>query len=170
VAYETRSLLIATRNLEGLLDDGTSSESEESENLEDDLDEHVGDDEMEVERVSDAGKADAEVGVPDGDDGEGDGGFYEGFHFDMEGPNQDMGINPGPNVQLVFELADAGVDDRDDNDEEPWIDPEDEENFIELVWDQAESESENEDPWQTADKLERWEERERSVRGGVFSI
>jgi hypothetical protein len=69
--YKTRSLLISTRNIEKLLDDGTSSESEESEDLEDDLDKPVGDDEMEVERVSDAGKADAEVGVPDGDDGEG---------------------------------------------------------------------------------------------------
>ena len=38
---------------------------------------------MEVEWVSDAGKADAEVGVPDGDDGEGDGRFYEGFYFDI---------------------------------------------------------------------------------------
>jgi hypothetical protein len=70
--YETCSLSIATRNIEKLLDDGTSSESEESEDFEDDLDEPVGDDEMEVERVSDAGKADAEVGVPDGG---GNGGF-----------------------------------------------------------------------------------------------
>jgi hypothetical protein len=80
--YETHSLSIATRNIEKLLDDGTSSESEESEDLEDNLDEPVGDDEMEVERVSDAGKADAEVGVPDGDDGGGNSGFYEGFDAD----------------------------------------------------------------------------------------
>jgi hypothetical protein len=76
--YETCSLLIATRNIEKLLDDGTSSESEESEDLKDNLDEPVGDDEMELERVSDAGKVDAEIGVPDGDDGGGNGRFVEG--------------------------------------------------------------------------------------------
>jgi hypothetical protein len=82
LAYETRSLLIVTRNLEGLLDDDTSSESEESEGLENGIDEPPRDDELEVERDSDGGKADAEVGVPDGDDGGGNGGFVEGFNED----------------------------------------------------------------------------------------
>jgi hypothetical protein len=90
LVYETCSLLIATRNLEGLLDDDTSSESEESEGLENGIDEPPRDDELEVERDSDAGKADAEVGVPDGDDGGGSGGFDEGFDFDMGSPNQDV--------------------------------------------------------------------------------
>jgi hypothetical protein len=89
--YETRSLSIATRNIEKLLDDGTSSESEESEDLENGIDEPPRDDELEAERDSDAGKADVEVGVPDGDDGEGNGGFNEGFDLISEVPTKTYG-------------------------------------------------------------------------------
>lgn len=68
---ETCSPLIATRDLEELLDDA-SSESEASQEPENDIEEPPRDDESGVGQDPDAGNADAEVGVPDGNYGGGD--------------------------------------------------------------------------------------------------
>jgi len=158
LAYETCSLLIATHNLEELLDNCTSSESEESRDLENGIDKPPRDDNLEVERDSNAGKADVEVGVLDGDDGGGNSRFNKGFNFNMGSPNQDIWMAAGPDIHLAFDLADTGVDDRGDDGKEPWINPEDDEDFIGLMWDQADSDSDSEALWQRADELEKWEE------------
>lgn len=79
-----------------------------------------------------------------------------------EGLSMDAGLDAGPGVQLAFDLADAGMGGMGNDEEEPRIDPEEEEDVIRLVWDQAESEEEEEDdPWQTADERERWEENKQ---------
>ncbi|KIM20874.1 hypothetical protein M408DRAFT_30008 [Serendipita vermifera MAFF 305830] len=127
-------------------------------------------DEFVLQRDFDAGDADPGAGVPGGNDGGGGGGFGDEFDFNMEDLNPDVwmdaGQHVGPDVQLAFDLADAGADRAGDDDEEPRMDPEDEEDVFALIWDQAEPESdsdledEDEDPWQMADEVARWEERE----------
>lgn len=97
---------------------------------------------------------------------DGSNGFGEdlgnGFDYDNDKPGADFLMdnqaNTGPGVRVAFDLEAQVLEDRTESETD---DVPEEEDIVELQWDQADSDREEENPALVAAELARWEERER---------